>query len=762
MDIRIISGAFLLGVFSSDTLGLVNILLFTGITVLILFVKAIFTKKVRLMLLTAVIFFAMGATLYKSAYLTEFTDTGIFLGKKTVIEGYICDIPYKQYDMMKYTFNATEINGEKVNEKIIVSSVEEYEFGDSILLMGTLKPINEQMNENGYNMRNYCKGKGITARITAEVSQPCLIDVNRFSPAYAANSLRNKISKLIDEYHTGDYGAILKTVLTGNYHFLSEKLNNLLIRTSTRSLFYPSYIHIMLINICAGAAKSVTKKKWRDIFLAVFFVLYTLINTTHPSFVRGCLFAAAAIGAEHIFKRVYYPGIIAATVLFTCAINPMIAFNSGYVMSVAGTVVIKAFYSPIMDRINIKRHNRAVRALVAHLICVVGTLPLAAYYFNGISPYSVISSGIILPLVAVVIVVSPVFLGLLYFAKNAYAVGRFMNTVTSIMLAVPEITDKLPFSRVLIKTPSLACITAYGAIMAAAAYLIRRKIKYAKRFAVLGIVLASVCAARFVLSFNTLEIDFVNVGQGDGAAVHSTLGANIIIDGGGSAEYSEYNIGERVFVPYLVSIGVTDIDAAFLSHYHKDHTQGVAAAVENLRVRNLYLPSSMPDSKIRAELERIAEEKGTSIHYIEKNTTITFNDGLTVDITVPDSVTRSSDDENDTSLLINVSYGDFNCLFTGDMSCFAEKNLLRKDKVPEADVLKVSHHGSKASLCEEFYERISPTYSVISVGEDNTYGHPNAKTLETIKNSCVFRTDINGDVRIISDKKGNIKTHTLK
>ena len=121
-----------------------------------------------------------------------------------------------------------------------------------------------------------------------------------------------------------------------------------------------------------------------------------------------------------------------------------------------------------------------------------------------------------------------------------------------------------------------------------------------------------------------------------------------------------------------------------------------------------------------------------------------------------------SKDENDTSLLINVSYGEFNCLFTGDMTKTAEKNLVRKNKVPRAEVLKVSHHGSKRSTCEEFYERVSPEYSVISVGEDNTYGHPNQETLDRISNSQVLRTDINGDIRIISDKKGNIKTHTFK
>lgn len=762
MDIRIISAAFLLGILSADSLGLINILLFTCSAIPVLCVKALLTKKVHLLLLVTVIFFALGAILYKNAYLGEFTDTGKYLGKETVIEGYICDIPYEKYGMMKYTLNVTEINREKVNEKIILSAEEVYEFGESVLLVGKLKPLRGQMNENGYNMRNFYKGKGITARITAEASQPCLIDVNKFSLSYGANMLRNKISKLIDEYRTDDRGAVLKAVLTGNYNFLSEETNKLFTRTALRSLLYPANIHMMLINLFAGVLVSRVRKKPRDMILTAFLVLYTLINTTHPSFIRLLLFTATAILAEHTFKRVYYPGIFSAAVLVTCAVNPLLVFNAGYVMSVASAIVIKAIYVPAINLIKEKRRTALVRLLVARAACVIGTLPLAAYYFNGVSPYSVAASVVILPLVMLIIAVSPIFLALLAMFGEAYAAGWFMHSVTAIILAVPRVVDKLPFSKLFIKTPSLVFIAAYGALVAALAYLIRRKTNYARRFVAAGAGLMLVCAVGFAMKLNTVEVDFVNVGQGDGAVVRSALGANIIIDGGGGTEYSDYNIGENIFLPYLASIGAMNIDAAFVSHYHKDHAEGVAAALENCNVKSLYLPSSLPDSKIRGELERLAAENGTNVYYIERNTTIKFNDGLTVDITVPDSITRESDEENDTSLLINVSYGDFNCLFTGDMTSFAEHNLLRKDKVPTAEVLKIPHHGSRTSADKEFFEHVSPMYSVISAGEDNSFGHPHEQTLETIKNSCIFRTDLNGDIRIISDKKGNIKTHTLK
>ena len=260
MDIRIISAAFIIGIFVSDFFGVINMLLFAGSAAVILFIRAIFKKKIPLMLMLAVLSFVLGGAAYKSAALTEFDDTGKFLGRETVIEGYICDIPYKQYDMMKYTLNATEINNEKVNEKIIVSAKESYKFGDSVLLYGTLKPLKEQMNEGGYNAVTYYKAKGITARITAKASQTYADGKKHFSAAYLANSARNKVSQLIDTYYSGDRAATLKAVLAGNFHFLSEETSSLLTRTSVRSLFYPAYVHIMLINIFVGAFSSIVKK----------------------------------------------------------------------------------------------------------------------------------------------------------------------------------------------------------------------------------------------------------------------------------------------------------------------------------------------------------------------------------------------------------------------------------------------------------------------------------------------------------------------
>lgn len=261
----------------------------------------------------------------------------------------------------------------------------------------------------------------------------------------------------------------------------------------------------------------------------------------------------------------------------------------------------------------------------------------------------------------------------------------------------------------------------------------------------------------------TVEVTFVNVGQGDGAIVDAPYRGTILIDGGGGAEYSDYNVGEKVFLPYLETEGITRIEAAFVSHYHKDHAEGIIAAIENLRVKNVFMPDVMPDSPIRLKIEAAAKEHNTKIHYISEDSKVVFDNGLTVSAIVPTAKTKLiSEDENDTSLVYNVEYGGFSCAFTGDMSAFAERNLISEGKTFDCDVLKVAHHGSDTSTSEEWLDALKPEYAVISVGEDNGYGLPSNEVLDRLEGTEVLRTDENGDIKIIGDKNGVRKINSFR
>ena len=766
MDIRIIAAAFVCGICIADRVGFTNILFITLGILTVCLVRLCFKRKVLLIIPVAALVFSLGASEYKMMTLDELNTSYKYMSDTVTVSGYISDVPYETNGVMKYTLRAKRISSdsgdEGINEKFIVYSKENFEYGTGVSFSGVLKNLPKKMNESGFDTAMYYKSCGVSGRMNAEAAGEIKELSKSFSIIDIPTNIRYSICNLIDKYYTGDRAGAMKAVIAGKRYEFSDEMNNILTRTAARRLFYPAYIHMMLLNMLVGCMASVINRRKRDILTAILFILYMLVNIHYASFVRTFSCAAASALSVRFFKRKYYPDILACVLLITTALNPFILFNAGYVTSVVGAILVRIFYRPMADKANILNGSYVKRIITVGLICTIGMLPLTAYYYNSISVYSVFASVIFFPVVVCVLIAAPLFLLMLKIFGTAPIVGQFMTTMTSIMLAVPKIMDKLPLSRIYIKTPSLIFIAAHFMLIAALAYIIKKKSIRARQFAALAAALFTICALRYISRINTVEVDFVNVGQGDGAAVSMPLGPNLLIDGGGSGEYSSYNTGERIYLPYLIDKGITTVDAAFVSHYHKDHAEGIAAALDNLKVKNIFMPESMIDGEWRRILVDKALTNGSKIWFVSNNMEIEFNNGLTVEITVPDSETRLSKEENDTSLLINVSYGKFNCLFTGDMTMTAEKNLLRKDKVPSAEVLKIAHHGSKKSTSEEFFKAVSPDYSVISLGENNMYGFPNKEVLEHIQDSEILRTDINGDIRVISDKKGNIKIHTFR
>ena len=121
--------------------------------------------------------------------------------------------------------------------------------------------------------------------------------------------------------------------------------------------------------------------------------------------------------------------------------------------------------------------------------------------------------------------------------------------------------------------------------------------------------------------------------------------------------------------------------------------------------------------------------------------------------------TKEYDNENDNSNVIYTELNGYKFMFMGDASVTTEKEIIDKYNLPNIDVLKVGHHGSNTSSSKEFIDEINPKYSVISVGKNNRYGHPNKEVLKNINNSKIYRTDIDGSILFkLKNNKLEIKT----
>ena len=676
-----------------------------------------------------------------------------FYDSNAEITGVVCDMPYQNGDITRYIVYTNQITADTtttpVKLKILVNSNASFKCGDKVKIYGQIKKLRAKNGKFDMNSAKYYGSRGIQARINAKTMFKTAAPVHCYLPQYAVNLIRSHIADTIYRYDKGDYAHALVAVTTGNKNNFSEEYDRILHRTGMKHLYYPVFVHIMLISSFVALFKYKIKKRSRDLMLCCLLAGYLLFNSANPVALKNSAIIALAALCRIKFGTYSLSDITAFVVLCIGIFNPLMLFDSGLVISVSAMIVLNCFLSLNSSK------KRLVRILWRSFLLIVINFPIIAYFFHQVYLYSFLASFIFIPINMVVLLLSPLyFINCLF--GTPYPMAYLIRICVTIMLKLPYLVDKLPLKNVAFSVS----IPFMAAWYSAAAMLYYRRKKKPMRAHVCTAVSAALflsCAVGAVRDSKELQIHIINVGQGDAAMIRRPYSGNIIlIDGGGAPPYSDYNIGEHVFLPYLYGEGVNLVQAAFVSHYHKDHVEGIIAALKNIRVYHLFMPDVLPDNEYRKQLEEAAAKQDTKIHYISEDSSFRIGD-IRVKITVPHEYTRISKDENNTSLMIELQYGKFNALFTGDMTRLAEHNLLQYGDVPQADVLKLAHHGSKSANSQAMLERINPKFTAIGVGENNTYHFPSEEVLRRLDGRAVFRTDLNGDIVFCAAKNGAVR-----
>ncbi|MBU4347229.1 MBL fold metallo-hydrolase [Patescibacteria group bacterium] len=273
---------------------------------------------------------------------------------------------------------------------------------------------------------------------------------------------------------------------------------------------------------------------------------------------------------------------------------------------------------------------------------------------------------------------------------------------------------------------------------------------------ILGIAAAIAVIPVFWLFYNPsgdLEVDFLNVGQGDAILIKTPFGQNILIDGGPD---------NAVLSELAKNLPWWDrrIDLMILTHPHDDHVAGLIDVMKRYNVKKiLYTGVVHSAPNYLAWLELIKENK-VPLVIIDRPQTVKLGEDCELRIIYPrlSLLGKAVDNLNNSSLVIKLIYGRTGFLLTGDIETEVERELVKSGADLSADVLKVSHHGSDASNSQEFLEKVKAKIAVIQVGKDNDFGHPSLRVIKRLEKTGarVFRTDLDGTVKIISDGE-NIK-----
>ena len=238
-----------------------------------------------------------------------------------------------------------------------------------------------------------------------------------------------------------------------------------------------------------------------------------------------------------------------------------------------------------------------------------------------------------------------------------------------------------------------------------------------------------------------LSVHFLDVGQGDSIFIELPDGKTMLIDAG------ENYYGNGI-ISYINDCGYSEVDYLAATHPHADHIGSMAYIVRHMDIGEVFMPKVSANTKTYENLLEAVSDKGLKIKSAKAGLTIAENDDYKITVAAPSVI--DSENLNNSSAVIKLSYKNNSFLFTGD----AEKEELSKIKTDiSADVLKVGHHGSKTSTYSEFLDAVNPKYAVISVGKNNDYGHPHKNTLKLLSNYgiTVFRTDKDKTVVFASD-----------
>ena len=238
-----------------------------------------------------------------------------------------------------------------------------------------------------------------------------------------------------------------------------------------------------------------------------------------------------------------------------------------------------------------------------------------------------------------------------------------------------------------------------------------------------------------------MAVHFIDVGQGNAILVQSG-GQNLLYDGGDQSHAD-------LIISYLQEQNVENIDYMIASHYDEDHIGGLVPCIDNFSVSNIFGPDYVHTSNLFNNFMNTATANAIIVQYPSVGETFDFGTG-SFTVLAPNGISQNS---NENSLVIKLKNGSNSFIFTGDAEETSEQDMISTGMNLDCDVLSLGHHGSASSTSWDLLEASTPSWAVISCGQDNSDGHPAASTMEKLRdmNIPVYRTDAQGTIIALSD-----------
>lgn len=663
--------------------------------------------------------------------------------------------------------------------------------GEILILNGTIELWENATNEGSFDEESFYLARKIDFKLKDITVLKKHGEASQWKEKLFQIKLR--VMSVYEALMSAEACGVMTTMVLGDKSMLDTETKRLYQSAGLSHMMAISGLHISVIGM---TLYQFMRKRGQGFWLsgiAAGFLLYgygvmvgmsTSVQRSVGMF--AILLVAQALGRA--YDSLNALGIMALILLWD---NPYLLWDAGFQFSflaIVGVVWVGNCVS-FEGHSYAEMKEKVFRGMTVQLT----TLPLVAWHYYEAPLYAMLINLLVLPFVGKVLMlgISGGLIGL-FSMRGAASILFFAEKMLGVIRGLCALCEKLPRHMQIVGRPQLWQLVCYYVLLfgfTVVAY--RRKEKenkekkkegQANKFSVDAkkwrdaVRRATIIACLFfLLTVRTnqgFELDFLDVGQGDGIFLRTEQGHTVFIDGGSS---SESGIGTYCILPFLKYNGVQQIDFWFVSHADKDHISGLREVLAaGYEIRNLVFADGIIEDTAYEELCALAEENDTKIIHTSAGDTLHLGNAK-IHVLYPQSDDigfaflpdeKSEDvDKNAYSMVLWYEEEEFSALFTGDIGREQEKELCRtienaykngQIKDVSLEVYKAAHHGSKYSNSEELLELLQPKMSVVSCAKKNSYGHPSAEAIANMQEvgSEIFYTMESGQVKVVKSDGG--------
>lgn len=668
----------------------------------------------------------------------------------------------------------------------------DFNCGDVVVVRGVCMVPDPVSNIGQYDMNLYLEQQRVLFLMTKSV---ILKRAKQTTAEGIARKVYGHLENSFDSICGSDDAALMRAIALGEKEMIPAELKSIYKEGGALHITAVSGLHIGLIGMSVW--KILRKRRHSFIFSGAFssmiLFLYCLMTGMSVSALRAFVMFVVWTLAQ-ILGRTNDRLTAVAAGAFVCALrNPACIRDGGFYLSFS-CILALALIGPVLKKRAERRKahgkigrflNRLYRLCIPSIAVQLGTLPVSAYFFYQITPWSFLTNLIVLPCMSVLLAagMTGCVLGTFSTALGTLAAAP-CHYLLSIFKTLCMLERYLPYSVFVTGKPALWQIAAYYFCAAVVFYALNRE-DHRPLMSCSWTPFFGLSAAVFVLLLRPpvpFRLIAEDVGQGNGVFIHVEKfphpALNIMIDCGSSTRSHSYTYAME---STLKSLGVRRLDYVFATHGDADHTNGISELLEEskmtltgpdsggISIGCLAVTAAFESSgqaaavdETLAELMEKAQNAGILVGRIRAGESILYGSGdLRLTCLYPEKQ-DVTEELNQNSLVFMLNYKGFRVLLTGDNEKDGEKTLTeRYGSNLKADVLQTGHHGSKNATSEEFLDAVEPDIALISCGRNNRYGHPAGETLERLDKAGVdvFRTDRDGAI-LLEDENGKMILRT--